>query len=238
MDDVQRKQSEIPKCFALSMLAKIDSGQLSKTEAAWATGTVLAGGSGTSPEMLGVFVLAMALYPEIMRRAQADIDALVGRDRMPNFGDWEHLSYIHAIVKRALRWKTVVPIGVPHRNTEIFCTIFRLPSSYYSPHFRTIGSTTIPNIWGMHLDPTEYPEPKSFNPDRFLDDSWRLKFFSSETHGQDIIRLALGNVEAPDSVVYDHGILLMPRMFNCTFTPRNGSVLNVVELENAKRAKG
>lgn len=46
-----------------------------------------------------------------MRRGQADIDAVVERDRMPNFGDWDHLPYIHAIAKEAIRWKTVVPIG-------------------------------------------------------------------------------------------------------------------------------
>lgn len=39
-------------------------------------------------------MLAMTLYPDVMRKAQAQIDAVVGRDRMPTFADRDQLPYI------------------------------------------------------------------------------------------------------------------------------------------------
>lgn len=57
------------------------------------------------------FVLAMLLHPGVMRRAHAELDSVVGRDRMPTFEDMDHLPYISAIVKETLRWHTLVPLG-------------------------------------------------------------------------------------------------------------------------------
>ncbi len=45
----------------------------------------------------------MIVYPETQKRAQAELDAVVGRDRLPSFADYEHLPYIRAMVKEALR---------------------------------------------------------------------------------------------------------------------------------------
>lgn len=60
---------------------------------------------------LTVFMLAMCLYPDVLRRAQAEIDAVVGRDRMPTFADRPHLPYIRALVKEVQRWRPVAPVG-------------------------------------------------------------------------------------------------------------------------------
>ena len=43
--------------------------------------------------------LAMSLYPEVQKKAQAELDRIVGRNRLPNFDDLESLIYINAIVK-------------------------------------------------------------------------------------------------------------------------------------------
>jgi len=53
----------------------------------------------------------MVLYPEVQRRAQAEIDAVVGKDRLPDFGDRPLLPYVSAILEEALRWHPVVPLG-------------------------------------------------------------------------------------------------------------------------------
>jgi cytochrome P450 len=53
----------------------------------------------------------MTLYPEVMKKAQSEIDAVVGNDRLPTFADREHLPYINAIAKEVLRWNAIIPIG-------------------------------------------------------------------------------------------------------------------------------
>lgn len=77
----------------------------------------------------------MLLYPDVMRRAQAEIDQVVGRERMPKFDDMDHLSYIQAIVRETLRWKTMVPLGMMIRYTfprdEALNANSRCTSSYY-----------------------------------------------------------------------------------------------------------
>jgi cytochrome P450 len=56
------------------------------------------------------FILAMTLYPDVQRKAQAEIDQMVGNSRLPNFSDEGVLPYVQAIVKEALRWHPVAPL--------------------------------------------------------------------------------------------------------------------------------
>lgn len=69
------------------------------------------------------FMLAMVHFPEVQRKAQAEIDAVVGRDRLPTFADRDNLPYIVACVRESLRWKTAAPLGVPHKSVEV-CNFF------------------------------------------------------------------------------------------------------------------
>ena len=57
------------------------------------------------------FYLVMVLYPEIQRKAQAEIDMVVGNDRFPGLADQDKLPYVDAVVKEVLRWKPVGPMG-------------------------------------------------------------------------------------------------------------------------------
>ena len=57
------------------------------------------------------FFLAMTLHPEILKKAQEEIDQVVGPDRLPGFQDKDNLPYITALVKELLRWGTVAPMG-------------------------------------------------------------------------------------------------------------------------------
>lgn len=49
----------------------------------------------------------MVLYPEAMRKAQAEIDAVVGRSRLPNFSDRKDLPYVQAIIREVFRWRNI-----------------------------------------------------------------------------------------------------------------------------------
>jgi cytochrome P450 len=61
-------------------------------------------------------ILAMALYPEVQKKAQAEIDAVVGPDRLPEFEDRPSLPYINAVIKELMRWNLVTPLGEPFYN--------------------------------------------------------------------------------------------------------------------------
>ena len=53
----------------------------------------------------------MIHHPDIMRKAQAEIDSVIGRDRVPTFADRPHLPYIRALVRELLRWRPAGPLG-------------------------------------------------------------------------------------------------------------------------------
>lgn len=55
--------------------------------------------------------LALTLFPEAQKKAQAEIDAVIGSDRLPNFSDRDSLPYVEAFAKEVLRWNAVVPLG-------------------------------------------------------------------------------------------------------------------------------
>ena len=76
----------------------------------------------------------MALYPEVQKKAQAEIDAVVGPNRLPAFNDRPSLPYINAIIKESLRWNLISPLGKPF-VIIIVATI--LTSSEGVPHMST-----------------------------------------------------------------------------------------------------
>ncbi len=49
------------------------------------------------------FILAMLKYPEVQRRAQEEVDSVVGHERLPDLSDIGQLPYVSAVVKEALR---------------------------------------------------------------------------------------------------------------------------------------
>lgn len=59
------------------------------------------------------FILAMTQYPEVQRKAQAEIDRVVGNSRLPDYSDQDELPYVDAVLKEVLRWHPVTPLGMP-----------------------------------------------------------------------------------------------------------------------------
>lgn len=57
-------------------------------------------------------MLAMLHNPKAMEKAQAELDEVVGHDRMPAFEDKNNLPYIQAIIRETLRWRPVGPLGI------------------------------------------------------------------------------------------------------------------------------
>ena len=65
----------------------------------------------TVSSMYSLF-LALVLFPHVQRRAQVELDLVIGRDRLPTFDDRPHLPYIEALCKELLRWQMVTPLGM------------------------------------------------------------------------------------------------------------------------------
>jgi cytochrome P450 len=65
--------------------------------------------------------LAMALHPDVMRKAQHELDVVTGRDRLPTFEDRPRLPFVDAVCKEVSRWRPVLPLGTP--ITKYLCGI-------------------------------------------------------------------------------------------------------------------
>jgi cytochrome P450 len=80
----------------------------------------------------------MTVSPEVQKRAQEEIDRVVGTDRLPTVADRENLPYVDAVVKEVLRWHPVAPMGLPHRSTEDdICNGYLIPK----------GAMLFANVW-------------------------------------------------------------------------------------------
>lgn len=60
----------------------------------------------------------MTLFPEVQKKAQAELDRVVGPDRLPEYTDIDHMPYIQATLMEALRWMPVLPLSVPLAATD------------------------------------------------------------------------------------------------------------------------
>lgn len=68
-------------------------------------------GSDTTITSLMTFILAMVLHPHVLDKAQAEIDRVIGSERLPELDDREALPYVDCIVKEVYRWNPPVPLG-------------------------------------------------------------------------------------------------------------------------------
>ena len=60
----------------------------------------------------------MTIHSDAQRRAQTELDAVVGKDRLPDFSDRESLPYVNALIKECLRWRPVVPLALVHLSIQ------------------------------------------------------------------------------------------------------------------------
>jgi cytochrome P450 len=80
----------------------------------------------------------MMMFPEVQKKAQEDLDRVVGANRLPNLDDIDDLPYIRAIVKETIRWMPTLILGSPHANMEEdFYNGYRIPKE----------STVVTNVW-------------------------------------------------------------------------------------------
>lgn len=70
-----------------------------------------------SVSTMSTFFLVMSLFPEAQRKAQEEIDRVIGTDRLPTLADRERLPYVSAVMSECLRFHPIAPMGLPHEAT-------------------------------------------------------------------------------------------------------------------------
>lgn len=163
------KDGTIKPCFCEGLAETQKREGLSDDQAAYLAGTMLEAGSDTTSNTLYGFIQAMVLYPEAQRKAQRELDRVVGSARLPSMADEPDLQYIRACMKETLRWMPTGTLGVvPHAATkEDQYMGYRIPE----------GSAVINNVWAIHMDERRHSDARTFDPSRYEND--QLSFAES-----------------------------------------------------------
>ncbi|KAK9053946.1 hypothetical protein SSX86_025021 [Deinandra increscens subsp. villosa] len=119
---------------------------------------LLAAGSETST---GTMEWAMSLllnHPLILKKAQDEIDRVIGNNRLVDESDVANLPYLRCIINETLRLYPPGPFLVPHESSED-CVVggYKIPS----------GTILLVNQWAIQHDPKVWNDPERFNPERF-----------------------------------------------------------------------
>ncbi|KAI8955076.1 cytochrome P450 [Xylaria longipes] len=152
---------DVPECLAKTMLSIRDEEELDGLDMAILASAFMIGGVETTASIMQWFSALIPSYPHVQRRAQEELDKVIGKDRLPNVDDEANLPYCHAIVKEIERCHNPFWLGTPHVASEDFT---------YQGQFIPQGTVCVLNTWTMHHDPERYPDPMAFKPERFLHD--------------------------------------------------------------------
>ncbi|KAL9260759.1 Flavonoid 3'-monooxygenase CYP75B137-like protein [Drosera capensis] len=124
---------------------------------------MVVGGTDTTSSSVEFAMAEMMKHPEVMKKAQLELDSVIGHDRPVEESDIRKLPYLLMVLKETLRLHPVLPLLIPHCPSQ--------PS--------TIGGYTIPegsrvfiNVSAIHRDPTIWADPSQFDPERFTRDGY------------------------------------------------------------------
>lgn len=215
-------------------------------------------GSETTSSMMQSIIKVLAMHPEAQKKAQEELDRVVGPSRLPTWEDSSSLPYIRALIKELHRFAPLLYIGVPHASTEEI--------SYKG---LTIPKTILlPNAFALSRDPERYADPDAFAPERFLGDD--LDAFTSAKQGdflkRDHINYGWGRrlcqgIHLAENSLYmqvsrvlwafdiatipgepplnihekDGGFIKKPKAFRVSITPRSDEAVQVL-LQSAEEA--
>ncbi|KAG1753720.1 cytochrome P450 [Suillus paluster] len=177
---------------------------------------------------INTLFLAMTISPDVQKKAQVEIDAVVGPDRLPSFADRDSLPYIEALVKEVLRWNAVAPNGGPRRVTED-----DIHDGYYIPK----GSLVMPNVWFMLNDPRTYANPSTICfgfgrricPGLLLADAsvWISTVMSLAVF--DISKVIENGVEITPEIDFSSGAISHPKPVKCSIKARSAQALQLIQ---------
>lgn len=133
---------------------------------AFTLATSIQGGMETSPrQILWLFVAALQ-NPGFLTRVHEVLDAVVGRDRLPQFADRGELVYIDAVIHELFRWRPISPGSIPRRADK---------NDEYNGVRISKNAVIMGNAWGIGRDDAVFDpalgDLQSFHPERWLQES-------------------------------------------------------------------
>ena len=118
-----------------------------------------AGGEPTSVTLKWA-IRYLAKNPEIQKKAQEELEYVVGSGAQVRMSDRQDLPYVQALIMDLIRLSDIHPIGVMHspsQDTKI--------NDYTVPK----GTFIIPNFHKVHRDPEFWEKPEELYPEHWLD---------------------------------------------------------------------
>ncbi|KAK7877573.1 hypothetical protein WMY93_031730 [Mugilogobius chulae] len=116
-------------------------------------------GVETTTTVLKWAVAYLIHHPQVQKRIQEEMDQIVGLERAPQLKDRGSLPYLEATIREVLRIRPVAPLFIPH---------VALNDTSIGDFNVTKGTRVVINLWSLHHDPKEWPNPDNFEPARFL----------------------------------------------------------------------
>lgn len=121
---------------------------------------MVVGGTDTTSNTVEFAMAELMNKPEVLNKAQQELDTIVGKDNMVEEPHIYKLPYLTAIMKEVLRLHPVLPLMVPHCPSE---------SSIIAGYKIPKGTAIFVNVWAIHRDLSLWKNPLEFSPERFLD---------------------------------------------------------------------
>ncbi|CAN6441519.1 unnamed protein product [Victoria cruziana] len=120
---------------------------------------MVVGGTETTSNTVEWAMAEMMQKPDILMKAQREVEEVVGVDGIVEESDVPKLQYLRAVIKETLRLHPVLPLLVPHCPSAS-CNV----GDYIIP----MGTRVFINVWEIHRDPACWDNPLEFDPERFL----------------------------------------------------------------------
>ncbi|XP_062148744.1 cytochrome P450 71AU50-like [Alnus glutinosa] len=120
---------------------------------------MLAGSMDTTGTVVEWALSELMKHPRVMKKAQKELEDVVGLERMVEESDLDSLEYLDMVLKETLRLHPIAPLLLPHEATED-CTVhgFHIPKK----------SRVIINAWAIGRDPSVWSDAEKFFPERFV----------------------------------------------------------------------
>ncbi|XP_014670237.1 PREDICTED: cytochrome P450 2U1-like isoform X2 [Priapulus caudatus] len=122
-------------------------------------------GTETTSTTMRWAMLFMLKHPKICRKVQVEIDDVIGGGRLPAMADANMMPFTEATIMEIQRLGNIAPLAVPHATSEqVEFRGYTIPAN----------TTVMSNITAIMMDPTYFPNPERFCPERFLDENGRV----------------------------------------------------------------